>query len=245
MTTEHPEKDGEDSSVRRGTVVSEDGSVSSSSSGEDASSDGDKVRREARELLARSHDRGGTRKGGDAAAPGRTGGYASYHDAPDVQPSSASPFSGRSSGAPAANPPWASGGRTETDDVSLTAGGVAALAFSCVARCLTEGYRAASSYYGYGDDDSRAQRVGGYGDLSYGNVSSSNYNDSGDGSFQQKGYYSDSYQAKGNNPSGHGEVMDRGLQQGAGRSSGPGIKEEWATVPVPSSYQGGGVGSGK
>jgi len=198
-------------------------------------------------------------------------------------------------------PPWAShddsrnnSHNSENNDEGLTVTDVASLAFTCVAHCLTEGYRAASMYYGgasydahdhhnsqtqypsvlgpdYRQVDSGYYHNDGNNEASYGNNGgSSNYNnDSSDyngGGYKSKGYYSDSYQTEGGGDETTTkchirEVMERGssprdvASQSLGQDTEQRIamqqqqqiidkKDEWATVHVPSTYQGGRVGSG-
>mmetsp|Transcript_23297 Transcript_23297/g.41699 ORF Transcript_23297/g.41699 Transcript_23297/m.41699 type:complete len:367 (+) Transcript_23297:157-1257(+) len=201
-------------------------------------------------------------------------------------------------------PPWAShddirnsSHNNKNNDEGLTVTDVASLAFTCVAHCLTEGYRAASTYYGGASHDDAhdhhnsqtqypsvsgldyRQVDNGYyhnnvnNEAAYGNnvnVGSSNHNndssDNNGGGYKTKGYYSDSYQTEGGGDEAttngyNREVMDRGssprdvASQMSGQDTEQRIaqqqqqqvieqKDEWATVHVPSTYQGGRVGSG-
>lgn len=264
--------------------VSDDDSRSSSSSAEssientstgspppDSIMNGDQIRKTARELLLTSPDGvasldynkniGGTASAGRSNPAANASGYQSYHDAPTVRMSSNSQFASPH----AATPPWSSQNESE-EGLSMTE--VASMAFTCVAHCLTEGYRAASTYYsGYeqnqypsvsGPDNSQNyQKVSGYQHEAYSNRSAS-YNDNDDqqSSSINVGYkngYSDGYQTKLSEcPNQHREIMERGGlprsndNECAGQTSGEGTvqKEEWATVHVPSTYQGGKVGGG-
>ena len=192
-----------------------------------------------------------------------TRGYQSYQDGPPPVVSSNSNYSQfNNSNETAATSSWtnndfAMSNNNSNADTSISATDVAFMAMSCVAHCLSESYRAASNYYG----DYHQQRD----QYNYPSVSSAaagsnhsyeqvattgyprnnnNYNNS---------YYSDSYQTKG-------DVMDRGglsqqytvttSQQTSGQDTEQPIQqqqqqhrdvqreEEWATVEVPSSYQG-------
>lgn len=129
-------------------------------------------------------------------------------------------------------PPWSSTNSAQSsygvgDSLSMTQ--VASMAFNCIAHCLTEGYRAASNYYsettegaGTGYNHNYA-KVGGesnhHGEISTG--------------------YQDGYQQH--------QRMDRGLNSTvSNQSSGQGsteqtlhVKGEYATVSMPSTYQGG------
>jgi hypothetical protein len=153
------------------------------------------------------------------------------------------------------------GGKDYDDDydgsVGLTLYDVAGMALSCVATCLTEGYRAASNYYG---GDNEEERVWGGGvDARYPSVDDSGYSrhekerTSGDGMH----HYGDGYRRHcvGND----GQVMDRGdggmltrlvdnERSGQSSSSGEAVatvvetttkRDEWEKVRVPSTYQGG------
>ena len=153
------------------------------------------------------------------------------------------------------------GGPPRGGEGGLTASDVAGMAFGCLAECLTETYRAASSYYGgqqsqyqypsvSGARPSDYQRVSGYS-----NAERNGPDDSGGGYHgDSKGGYG-GYQAKFSDNPAAKEVMDRGIprQQNASQSSGQETdqrtagqraepQEEWATVQVPSTYQGGKVG---
>lgn len=273
----------EDGSIRDDDSSSSSGSGSSveSSTSEspppEGSMDGDQIRQNARELLQSSPDRGrAVEKNGsvataksattsNATASDRQSDYASYHDAPTARMSSTSQFSNYSNNTTtAAIPPWASGGHSNETDEGLSVTDVATLALSCVAKCLTEGYRAASNYYGDYDHPTQHpsvsgtnyQQVGGDSNEAYGNVASpNNYQTANDG-YKHQGYYSDSYQSEvSNKPSGNREVMERdvpqdtnGVRDGQGKQQAtPQIatpEEEWATVHVPSTYQGGRVWGG-
>lgn len=256
-------------------------SSESESSSEDSSAEspppaismnGDQIRQNARELLQASPagaglDHPGKKNGTTASAtkistdkPNH--GYQSYHDAnaPTVRMSSTSQFS-NSDHATTATPPWAS--HNESDE-GLSVTDVASLAFACVTHCVTEGYRAASTYYGgyentqypsvsgANDSHNNYQQVGGgYHNEAHGNFASPNDNGSSNDGYKNNGYGDSSYQTKfSENPSGHGEVMDRDLPQHSSQSSGQDTeqttqhnmieeKEEWASVQVPSTYQGG------
>ena len=232
--------------------VSDDDSSESTSSSDDSDSAGteetpaaalsaDQIRRNARDLLQSSPggDPGKTTMGKSPNNAGMPSGCQSYQDAPTVQMSNAQLSNPTSS---AANPPWAD----HAPESGLSVTEVASMAFACVAHCLTEGYRAASNYYGgyhqeqfapvSGPNNSRAYRqVAGYGNEAYSGRPSG---------------YGDGYQSKFSDkpPGGSKEVMDRGQSSGQGTEQATQQakeqKEEWATVSVPSTYQGGRVGSG-
>ena len=87
---------------------------------------------------------------------------------------------------------------------------VATMAFSCIAQCITEGLRAASSYYA---------------DSPYQSTGEQQHVSSGVNKYQQV----EGIEGKGKFYSDHlGETMERS----------PETREEWANVPVPS-YQSG------
>lgn len=153
-------------------------------------------------------------------------------------------------------PQW---GSTTTNDEGLSMTDVATMAFSCVAHCITESVRAASNYYdayqhqetGLNNNTHNYEQVSGYHND---NVYNNNPNTPQHANYANNGY-SDGYQTKSftDKPSSQNrEVMERGgsstnNEQAASQSSGEQTTqkvEEWATVHVPSTYQGGRVGSG-
>ncbi|KAL3757400.1 hypothetical protein ACHAWU_006353 [Discostella pseudostelligera] len=195
--------------------------------------------------------------------------YQSYHDdVPSTRVSSASHFTNRD-GTTSVTTPWAStssdyGNNNNDDGMSMT--DIATMAFSCVASCLTEGYRAASNYYGtyyqqhqqeqypgtrmMSGVQSYYQQVASYHNEAYSHSNNNNYRANMNNSYNDvqpsKNGYSDLYQ---NEISGT-EVMERGNTSSISNEKSsrqtPGEqtsrKEEWETVQVPSSYQGGRVG---
>lgn len=237
--------------------VSTSSEDSSAESSPPESMSGDQIRKNARELLLSTSPDRPSRP--PAAAAISASGYQSYHDASPARVPSSSQFIS-SSDTTGANPPWSTHGESSNENVEgLSMTDVASLAFSCVTHCLTEGYRAASTYYSDHPDQGgqypsvsgpntsqKYQQVGGY---CNDNISSS------DG-IKHNGYGDSSYQTNfSDDPSGQGEVMDRGLSQIATQSSGQETeqaaqqgnaeqKKDWATVQVPSTYQGGRVGGG-
>ena len=244
---------------------SDDSSVKSSPP---ESIDAEQIRQNARELLQSSPGSDSVSRkaknavisGGNPPAMDRATGYqSSYHDAPTVvHMSSTSQYSNDPNpySQPTSSPPWTADS-TSTSSDGMTMTDVASMAFNCVAHCLTEGYRAASNYYSdYPQDEYPSvgptsgssnnashnyQQVGGYQNTSsesYNN--STGYNNRTSGGYQTK--FSDNV----------GQVMDRGMSSSS-QSSGQGSteqskmmvveqKNEWATVHVPSTYQGGRVG---
>lgn len=260
------------------TSASDDNSRSSSSSAEisienttstrspppESIMNGDQIRKNARELLLSSPAPDGVASLDYNKHVGRSNlaaatGYQSYHDAPTVRMSSNSQFTSPQ----AAASPWSS---QSEEGLSITE--VASMAFTCVAHCLTEGYRAASTYYGgyeqnqypsvSGSENSQHyQQVAGYQNEADCNRSASYYgNDDQQTSSINVGYkngYSDGYQTKLSEcPNQRGEIMERGGlprsndNESTDQTSGEDTvqKEEWATVHVPSTYQGGRVGGG-
>lgn len=200
--------------------------------------------------------------------PVKANGYRSYQDAPTAGSAGGGGSQHSNSNTPyyaSPNPPWANSSdynynNSSTDEGGLSMTNVASMAFSCVAHCLTEGYRAASNYYsGY----PTTTTTGPASHTNYDHVESSSYNHSNGGAVGYNNHgSSSSYQAKfSDNPAAgnqHGEVMERGddnvKHSATGRqSSGQGSTEQtrmmidqkeddWATVKVPSTYQGGRVG---
>lgn len=152
--------------------------------------------------------------------------YKSYHDSPY---SNGSHFSSSETSTynTSAQPNWGDSRYNANDagDDSLSVYHVASLTFNCIAHCLTEGYRAASTYYNSSyPEDSAPSHMGGYQPTSssYGHV----------------GSYQDSYGGSGGQ-SQEREVMERETSQlkapgGSGNEDG-----DWGTtVKLPSTYQG-------
>ena len=256
----------------------EDSSSSSSESGssteeEDSSTEvppplGKQIRQHARELLS-SSERDTESDNNNTIHPTKqsNNNYQSYHDAPSTRVTSASHFTNHDA-TTTVSPPWASPssdyGNSDDDGMSMT--DIATMAFSCVASCLTEGYRAASNYYGtyyqqhqqeqypgtrmMSGVQSYYQQVASYHNEAYSHSNNNNYRANMNNSYNDvqpsKNGYSDLYQ---NEISGT-EVMERGNTSSISNEKSsrqtPGEqtsrKEEWETVQVPSSYQGGRVG---
>eukprot|EP00571_Detonula_confervacea_P016476 CAMPEP_0172307772 /NCGR_PEP_ID=MMETSP1058-20130122/8553_1 /TAXON_ID=83371 /ORGANISM="Detonula confervacea, Strain CCMP 353" /LENGTH=301 /DNA_ID=CAMNT_0013020029 /DNA_START=39 /DNA_END=944 /DNA_ORIENTATION=+ len=279
------ERSGDDDSSGEDESVSDDDSRSSSESNIEESPkespppesmNADQIRQNARELLQSSpgHDLDPSKKKRDTASisndtADKANGYQSYHDAPTVRTSPTSQFSNSNA---TTTPPWSGSHNENEEGLSMT--DVASMTFTCVAHCLTEGYRAASNYYsGYEEDQylsvsgqnsshNNYQQAGSYHNEAYNNSTPhnnstprNNYDDHktrSDATY--KNGYSGGYQTKfSDHSSQHKEVMDRGdlshsnnnaySSQISGHETEQ-TKEEWATVQVPSTYQGGRVGSG-
>lgn len=226
---------------------------------------GKQIRQHARELLqsSTSSERGSVESDNNVGArvestsnlTKQSNNFHSYHDAP---PSAhvASPSSFTNPAANTATPPWAtSSDRIDSDDYGMSMTDIATMAFSCVARCLTEGYRAASNYYGTYPQDQYSvtmttgvqnyyQQVGSYHNDAYNHdrTNMNSYNDSHETLFS-------SIPSKNGYEIRDREVMERGIASSvdsensrltAGEQTSR--REEWETVQVPSSYQGGRVG---
>ncbi len=253
--------DGDEESISDGPQSSSSSSSSSDESSSDDSStespptediNGDQIRKNARELLHASPDKVA---GIDVSKKTMnntitSSSYQSYQDAPTVRMSSvsSSQYNNNNSNMMSSNPPWNGSSGSSTDE-GLSVTDVATMAFSCVVHCVTESYRAASNYYS-----------GDYPSVSDSNNNSQNYQQVA-GSYHQStqsssigynnGYSDGGYQTKfSEQPSQEGEVMDRGdskmqsnntYEQQASQTSGEQTvqKEEWSTVHVPSTYQGG------
>ena len=249
--------DGEDD----GSVASRSSSESSGNSSSDSSSDstrceegspppslnGDRIRQNARDLLRASpgapgpRDAAATTRRPDAGGSGGEGsGYRSYQDAPAV---TAAPSSFP---ATAATPPWGAGGDgARQDDAGLGLADVAGLALSCVARCLVEGYRAATSGgHDSGGPEAAPRGHGAYPHVAFSDAGGAPGGGSGEGGARRAEFSDDP-------PHGYGEAMDRSWSPpGEGPAAAAGgapprvapQRGDWATVPVPSSYQGGRAG---
>lgn len=174
--------------------------------------------------------------------------YKSYHDSTPVSTNFVSSDSNTNSNSIGSLPPWNSTSAQSSYGVgdNLSVSQVASMAFNCIAQCLTEGYRAASNYY----TESTQQQGGGVGIIggynhNYSKVESSTVGEIGNrgGGYQDVGYQQQQQQ------------MDRGLSCTLNQASGQGstevevnphtqvgevkVKGEYATVSMPSTYQGG------
>jgi hypothetical protein len=211
---------------------------------------GHQIRQHALELLQSFPERGNLESGNaNISSPKNPSGYQSYQDSPRVRMTSASSFI--DSGA-TATAPWdrSSNGN---DEGGLSLASVASMAFACVATCLTEGYRAASNYYG-GYEETRYPPVA-VADMNgmqnYNHVpcyrdSTPDDRTSTGNIVNHKNGYIDGCQTK----VGDREVMERGIStqfvdnEKIGQTKGEirTQQEEWEKVHVPSTYQGGGAG---
>ncbi|KAL7481670.1 hypothetical protein ACHAW6_010668 [Cyclotella cf. meneghiniana] len=157
----------------------------------------------------------------NAKIPPSTNRYRSYHDSPATFVSSNS----------SVRQPWTAGPSSQESygvGDALSVSQVASMAFNCISHCFTEGYRAASNYYSTYEQEGKAAH---------------NYHQIGRGE-------------DNNSPSSNGvggvdplcgyqqQHMERDLPRA---SSGKGnhqqsdvrVKGEYATVSLPSTYQGG------
>jgi hypothetical protein len=111
---------------------------------------------------------------------------------------------------------------------ALSVSQVASMAFNCIAHCLTEGYRAASNYYsesqGEGYDHNYAKVGGDEGNIGEIRDGTSAYQQQMDRGLNT------------NQSSGQGSTKQMNRQQAEIR-----VKGEYATVSMPSTYQGGNI----
>lgn len=194
------------------------------------SMDGYEVRQNALKLLSASPEANETKKG-DGERKMNSITYQSYQDLPY---SSGSPSSQTSPHAPSAQPPWGDSrynANNNAHDDSLSVSHIASLTFNCMVHCLTEGYRAASTYYNSSAEDSASAPIGGVRSTSYDHVAS----------------YQDNTYSGGGGQSQYREVMDRDVSQprtSEGSSergsyqSEPPQRGDYTTVKLPSTYQG-------
>ena len=192
-----------------------------------------------------------------------TNNYQSYHDAPPphssarVSSSSSTFTTNPNSDATMVSPPWGSSDHGNSDDYGMSMTDIATMAFSCVARCLTEGYRAASNYYGNYPQEQYTGATSPVGAQSYYHQVASYHNESYNHVRTNMNSYNDDHQplTSSSIPSKNGydisdiEVMERGITSSSESEKSrqtpgeqPSRKEEWETVQVPSSYHGGRVG---
>ena len=267
MTTERSAKNpsvDEESSMDDSSSSCSDSS-STESPPPDETVDAEQIRHNARVLLQSSptgikSDKRNIMISNSSNTVGKTKGttkYQSYQDAPSVSTPTYDQLN-TSNNIATTIPQWGSSSTTNDEGLSMT--DVATMAFSCVAHCITESVRAASNYYdayqhqetGLNNNTHNYEQVSGYhnDNISYNN----NPNTPQHANYANNGY-SDGYQTKSftDKPSSQNrEVMERGgsstnNEQAASQSSGEQTTqkaEEWATVHVPSTYQGGRVGSG-
>lgn len=222
---------------------------------------GKQIRQHARELLQSTSERDSCESENNISVhverasnlTRQSNNYQSYHDAPpSTREISSSSFTNPD--ATTATPPWATRDHGNSDDGGMSMTDIATMAFSCVSRCLTEGYRAASNYYGTYQQDpypgpmtgiqNYYQHVASYHNEAYDHVRTNmnGYNDNHQ-------TFSSSIPSKNGFEIGDREVMERGITSSIGNEKSrqtPGEqtsrKEEWETFQVPSSYQGGRVG---
>lgn len=240
---------------------SDDDDDNSSSSGSSNTSgcknnvDADAIRQNARSLLLQTsptksgikHDE--TSKA-SAAINTCISSYQSYQDASPVRSSSASTQHFNCNTTIPQRRGLSSSSQI-SDEGSLSMADVASMAFACVSTCLTETYRAASTYYYHHDGASSNHN---YAHVAVGHYdnggSESSYGDI-DNAISQRTNYSDGYQTQTESSLSKQckEVMDRGQSdtsnvQTASQPSGEKQIEEWGTsLQVPSTYQGGRMGS--
>ncbi|KAL7440479.1 hypothetical protein ACHAXM_007271 [Skeletonema potamos] len=200
------------------------------------SMDGYEVRQNALKLLNASPDANEKKGGGERKMNSIT--YQSYHDLPyssSGSPPQERPYHFSSTQTPPAQPPWGDrryNTNNDVDDESLSVYHIASLTFNCMVHCLTEGYRAASSYYSSYAEDSASAPVGGFQSRSYEHVGS---------------YQDNSCSGVSGCQSQYREVMDRDMSQhrasegSSGRDnyqSEPPQRGDYTTVKLPSTYQG-------
>ena len=193
------------------------------------SMNGDQIRQSARELLQSSPERSASEK--------KTGStdkkYQSYHDAPAMSSMHrSSQFQNYANDSFPNSSSYASNqherDQCDTSD-NLSIYHIASMALDCMAHCLTEGYRAASTYYG-GDDPSQHPSMS--------NIGSNHHN------YQQvvRSYYNDNYSGNMDGNDNVGGDVCSGKDNAVGemrREIALEPKGEYTSVPLPSTYQGG------
>ena len=230
----------------------DDSSASNDSSTESSpveTDDGYQIRQRALELLETFPERSNPQSGNIVNGTTRTSrpmnasGYQSYQDSPNVHTMPVPSFADFDATATAP-----SVGDNANEERGLSLAGVATMAFSCIATCLTEGYRAASNYYG-GYEGNRYPYVADLNTQNDHHVAryrcESNQTTSSNNINYNNGYR-DGYQAQ----VGDGEVMERGIStqfvknELASRTSRETRtqQDEWEKVHVPSTYQRSGTG---
>lgn len=210
------------------------------------SMDGYEVRQNALKLLNESPVASEKKKGsGERKMNSVT--YQSYQDSsssPSMAMERPPHFSSTqtSAYAPSAHPPWGDSrynANNDIDDDSLSVYHVASLTFNCMVHCLTEGYRAASTYYNSGyPEDSASSPIGGF--------QSTSNNTYEVGSYQDNGYSG----AVGGGQSQYREVMDRDTSQPRSLEGTPSSNRDrgnyqsetpqrgdYTAVKLPSTYQ--------
>ncbi|KAL3773781.1 hypothetical protein ACHAW5_002989 [Stephanodiscus triporus] len=225
------------------------------------------IRRHALELLRSFPERGHLESGnarddgGGGGSPESPGRYRSYQYSPGATRATTSAPSSRVDydATAATTAPWGGGYGNDDGGGGLSLAGVASMAFACVATCLTEGYRAASNYYGgYYEGTRYPPPVAVFADTNGGGMRNyhhvPSYRDStpddrtsaGGNVVNGTNGYIDGRRTK----VGDGEVMERGISthfvdnEKMSQTIG-GIRtqqDEWEKVHVPSTYQGGGAG---
>ena len=225
--------------------------------------DGHQIRQRALELLESFPERGSNpQQSGNNIVNGiprtssrpmnASSGYQSYQDSPNNVHRATSGPSFADFDATAATAPSSVGDNWNDERGGLSLAGVATMAFACVATCLTEGYRAASNYYGGYEGNNRYPSVADLNTQNYHHVArhrceSNQTTTSGNNSSHYNSGNGEGYQAQ----VGDKEVMERGNSAQfvknndlTSRTSGETRtqQDEWEKVHVPSTYQRGGTG---
>mmetsp|Transcript_5022 Transcript_5022/g.7292 ORF Transcript_5022/g.7292 Transcript_5022/m.7292 type:complete len:294 (-) Transcript_5022:89-970(-) len=194
------------------------------------SMDGYQVRQNAIKLLnSPDANANETNNGGGVDRKMNSITYKSYHDSPyssgsQFSSSQTSPYNG------SAQPNWGDSRYNANDsgDDNLSVYHIASLTFNCMVHCLTEGYRAASTYYNSSHpEDSAPSHMGGYQPTS-------------SSSFGHVGSYQDnSYNGGSGGQNQEREVMERETSQLKAPGSSGNEDGDWGTtVKLPSTYQG-------
>ncbi|KAL3782766.1 hypothetical protein HJC23_003087 [Cyclotella cryptica] len=157
--------------------------------------------------------------------------YRSYHDSPATFVSSDS-----SVRHPSTTDTYSQQSYGVGDALSVSQ--VASMAFNCISHCLTEGYRAASNYYSTYEQEGKFnhnyQQVGRRED-----EDSNSTNFGGDRGHDSLSGYQNQHMDRDLPPLSAGKASEKDIGQCDAPQSDIPLKGEYATVPLPSTYQGG------
>jgi hypothetical protein len=283
--SKNPRREGEEEAEENNDHDDDDSSESSIDSSTESSSpletetddDGYQIRQHALELLESLPERGSSnpqqQSGNNNIVNGiprttsssirpinaSSSGYQSYQDSPNNvyhHTTSGLSYADFDATTTATTAPSSVGDYLNDERGGLSLAGVATMAFACVATCLTEGYRAASNYYGGHDEGNNSypsvadlNTQNNYHHVARYRCESNNQTtaSSNNSSHYNNGNNRDGYQAR----VGDREVMERGNYTQSVKNNEPTSRtsgetrtqqDEWEKVHVPSTYQRGGTG---
>ena len=272
--SKNPRREGEEEAEENNDHDDDDSSESSVDSSTESSSpletetddDGYQIRQHALELLESFPERGSSnpqQQSGTSSSirpiNASSSGYQSYQDSPNNvhhHTTSGLSYADFDATTTATTAPSSVGDYLNDERGGLSLAGVATMAFACVATCLTEGYRAASNYYGGHDEGNNSypsvadlNTQNNYHHVARYRCESNNQTtaSSNNSSHYNNGNNRDGYQAR----VGDREVMERGNYTQSVKNNEPTSRtsgetrtqqDEWEKVHVPSTYQRGGTG---